>query len=50
MLMRSTVEWARSRIAKEHKFRSEAVGKLGGEIIAGVAEKVYSTVERSMLG
>lgn len=42
MLMRSTTEWARSRIAKDHKFRRGAVYKLGGEIIAGVAEKVYS--------
>lgn len=42
LLMRWMTEWARSRIAKDHKFRSGAVNKLGGEIIAGVAEKVYS--------
>lgn len=42
MLMRSTTEWARSRIANDHKFRRGAVNELGGEIIAGVAEKVYS--------
>jgi hypothetical protein len=42
MLMLWSTEWARSRIAKDHKFRSGAVNKLGGEIIAGVAEKVYN--------
>jgi hypothetical protein len=40
--MQCLIEWARSRIAKDHKFRSGAVDNFGGEIIAGVAEKVYS--------
>ncbi|KAI5245197.1 putative 1-aminocyclopropane-1-carboxylate oxidase [Aureobasidium subglaciale] len=34
-------EWARARIAKDHRFRTGVVQKREGEIIAGVQEKFY---------
>ncbi|KUJ24398.1 putative 1-aminocyclopropane-1-carboxylate oxidase [Mollisia scopiformis] len=34
-------EWARARIAKDHRFRAGLVGSREGEIIAGVKQKYY---------
>lgn len=34
-------EWARARIAKDHRFRAGLVQKREGEIIAGVQQKYY---------
>ena len=41
LLMRECVEWARARIAKDHRFRTGVVDKHEKEIIAGVPQQYY---------
>lgn len=36
-----SVEWARARIAKDHRFRTGLVEQREKEIIAGVEQKYY---------
>jgi hypothetical protein len=35
------IEWARARIAKDHRFRTGLDERREGEIIAGVHQKFY---------
>jgi hypothetical protein len=35
------IEWARARIAKDHRFRTGVVDQLEREIIAGVPQQYY---------
>lgn len=40
-LTNKNIEWARARIAKDHRFRVGIVDQREKEIIAGVKEKYY---------
>lgn len=40
-LMNTFTEWARARIAKDHRFRTGIVNQRESEILAGVPQKYY---------
>jgi len=39
--LKTHTEWARLRIAKDHKFRIGTVDSFEGEIVAGLTQKSY---------